>query len=180
MNGALRYAAALIAGLLLGAGCSTTPQTRAPGVDALPAIAGRLALNVAATGTGPARALHAVFTLRGDGERGQLEVSSVIGVRLAQARWSPAGAWLRSADDERSYRDLESLARDALGEPVPLQALPDWLHGRPWPGAPSSPAADGFMQLGWQVNLARLDEGFVAMERAGPPAATLRVRLDDG
>ena len=67
----------------------------------------------------------------------------------------------------------------ALGESLPLAALPDWLAGRPWPGAPHTPGEAGFVQLGWQVSLARRSEGWIEARRAAPPAVLVRVKLDD-
>ena len=46
-------------------------------------------------------------------------------------------------------------------------------------GAPHSVQPSGFEQLGWQVSLVRLSEGFVAATREQAPAVSLRIRLDD-
>ena len=40
------------------------------------------------------------------------------------------------------------------------------------------PDEAGFCQLGWQVTLARFDEGFVVAQRMDPPLVTVRARLD--
>jgi hypothetical protein len=57
----------------------------------------------------------------------------------------------------RRFADLDALTREVLGESVPLEAWFDWLHGRPWPGAASTPepGGAGFGQLGWAVDLSR-------------------------
>ena len=66
---------------------------------------------------------------------------------------------------------------------LPVQALFDWLRGRPWPQAPSR-AADGagFQQLGWQVDLRRFGDQLIFAQRLNPngsePLATLRLKLD--
>ncbi|MDP9043518.1 MAG: outer membrane lipoprotein LolB, partial [Pseudomonadota bacterium] len=74
------------------------------------------------------------------------------------------------------------LTREVLGESVPVAALFDWLRGRPWRESPSvptvPPAEPGFTQLGWSVGLARLADGVIVAQRAGPPAVTVRVRVD--
>ena len=164
--------AALLCAAML-AGCATPPQ--APGED--PWTVGRLSLRVAAQGTQPARSLSAGFELRGSGERGELNLDSALGTRLLQASWSAAGAWLRTAEGETRYDSLDELSRQALGQAVPLAALPDWLAGRPRPAAPFVPRAHGFEQLGWSVHLSGLAEGRIEAIRAAPPAITLRVKI---
>ena len=160
---------------LLGvAGCASV----AP--DAPSAIAGRLTLQVAAHQGEPARGFNASFDLVGDGRAGELRLSTPLGPQIARARWAPGEATIETADGVSRHADLDTLARHAFGEPVPLQALPDWLRGRPWPGAPNRARDDGeagFEQLGWTIGLARQAEGFVVAARRAAPAATLRVRL---
>lgn len=143
----------------------------------MPVLSGRLSVQVAAHAGQPARGMNAAFELEGDDQAGALRLSSAFGPQLADARWSPGQATLRTTEGERAYPDLASLARDALGEALPLQALPDWLRGRPWPGAASQPRADGFDQLGWALDLARWGEGFVTATRGAAPTVTLRARL---
>jgi outer membrane lipoprotein LolB len=164
--------AALVAAAWL-AGCASVP---APEPGAL--RSGRLALLVAESGSTPAHSLSAVFELRGSAEAGTLRLSSPIGPQLAAARWMPGRALLDTGQGERSFPDLPTLAQEALGEPLPLHALPDWLDGRPWPGAPSLPTPTGFDQLGWSLDLSARADGALVARRAAPPAVTLRVRLD--
>jgi outer membrane lipoprotein LolB len=162
----------LLAAAALAVGCATRPPPSAP------AISGRLVLLVEATDAAPKRQFSAAFELRGDGERGELVLTSPLGTIVAVATWAPASAMLKTAEREAAYTDLDALARDALGEALPLRAMPDWLAGRPWAAVPSHPAASGFEQLGWRVQLARYDEGMLRIERADPPAVQLRVRLE--
>jgi len=125
-----------------------------------------------------AQNLSAAFDLRGNGDTGELRLVSPLGTSLAHARWAPSWVRLQTADGERSFDNLNDLAREALGEALPLAALPDWLAGRPWPGAAHMPAAEGFEQLGWQVQLTRRAEGVVEARRAAAPAVLLRIKLD--
>lgn len=155
------------------AGCAT----RLPPDAAGPWTSGRLSLQVAAEAGRPARSLTADFDLRGDGRRGELRLSSPLGNRLATARWSPDEAVLDLGQGEQRYADLESLSRQALGEALPLRALPDWLAGRPWAGALAQPRAQGFAQLGWQVGLAGLSAGRIDAVREQPPRVQMQVRL---
>jgi outer membrane lipoprotein LolB len=85
---------------------------------------------------------------------------------------------LGSPEGEQSFANLDDLSRRALGENLPLAALPDWLAGRPWPGAPHESRDAGFDQLGWQVQLARYSEGWVEARRTAPPEVLVRARLD--
>jgi len=167
-----RSAAALGMALLALAGCSTMRP------EGPPPLSGRLSLQVAADAGAPARGFNAAFELSGDAREGELRLSSPLGPQLAAARWSPGHATLESSEGLRQFGDVDSLLREALGEPLPLPALFDWLRGRPWTGAPATRSAAGFQQLGWALDLARWDEGFVTAQRSAPPAVTLRVRVD--
>jgi outer membrane lipoprotein LolB len=162
----------------LAAACASTPTPPpAPPMDA-PWTTGRLSVRVEAEEGRPEQGLSAHFELRGSGRQGELRLSSALGNRLAQARWAPEGALLSTPDGDRRYSDLGELARSALGEALPLAALPDWLAGLPWPGAAHVAREGGFEQLGWQVDLRRHAQGFVFAQRAAPPQVTLRVKLD--
>lgn len=137
-----------------------------------------MSLRVEASPARMAQNLSAAFELRGDGTAGELRLISPLGTSLAHARWTPGHVRLETANGERSFESLDELASEALGEALPLAALPSWLGGRPWPGAAHTPAGDGFEQLGWQVQLTRHAEGFVEARRAAAPAVLLRIKLD--
>lgn len=159
-------AAALLA--LLGACATRVP----PGAEWLN---GRLAVKVDSE---PPRQFSSAFELQGDANRGELRLTSPLGSVFASANWAPGEARLVSASGEQSFTDLDALAREALGEALPLRALPAWLHGRPWTGAPHRATPEGFEQIGWQVSLARYAEGWLEVSRATPPVVMLRARLD--
>jgi outer membrane lipoprotein LolB len=171
-SGALAWTLSATAGLMALSGCASW----AP--DAGQALSGRLSLRVAADGQQAERGFNAGFDLRGSGDRGELRLSTVLGPQIAAARWSPGSVALSSSEGEQRFASLDDLAKQVLGEPVPLQALPDWLRGRAWPGAPAEAGALGFVQLGWQVDLARQADGFITASRLAAPAVVLRVRLD--
>ncbi len=160
---------------LLLAACATPPRA-----DSVPWTEGRLSVQVQASGTEAARGMSAAFQLRGDGDAGELRLDSPLGLRMASARWAPGLALLQTSQGEQRYDSLDALSREALGESLPLAALPDWLAGRPWPGAPHVADDTGFEQLGWHVVLTRRAEGWIEARRDAPPAVTLRVRLDPG
>ena len=169
---------AFLAALLLAACASVEPVAPAAGGDA---FSGRLSLRVEPLGTAPARAFSAAFDLRGDPAAGALGLSTPLGSMLAQARWKAGAVILVTPQGTRQFADLDGLTRDVLGESVPIEAWFDWLRGRPWPGAPSTPrpAGAGFDQLGWTVDLARFVEGAVSATRREPqPAVAVRIQLD--
>jgi outer membrane lipoprotein LolB len=164
-----------VATLLIVAACTTVPVL-GPSGDS---VSGRLTLRVDEFGMQPPRALSAAFDLRGDARAGTLGLSTPLGTMLALARWSPNEVVLTTPKGERAFASLDELTREALGESIPVAAWFDWLSGRPWPGAQSAPAATGFSQLGWSVDLSRFDEGSVVATRSEPaPTVTARIRLD--
>jgi outer membrane lipoprotein LolB len=163
--------AAVLAALALLAGCASAPTPAA--------LSGRIALLVEAAPPAPARRFQAGFELRGDAQRGELDLTDPLGLVAARARWQPGAAELTTSDGAAArFGDLSELAERAFGEPLPLAALPDWLRGRPWPQAPHVRTAQGFEQLGWVVDLSRYADGQVVARRAAAPEVTLRARLD--
>ncbi len=138
-----------------------------------------MSLRIDASAAQPAQSVSAGFELQGDGEGGELRLNSPLGTRMATARWAHGLALLLTSEGERRFASLDDLARQALGEALPLAALPDWLAGRPWPGAPQQATPEGFEQLGWQVLLTRRGEGWIEARRSTPPAVLVRVKLDD-
>jgi outer membrane lipoprotein LolB len=152
------------------AGCATP---RAPSTP--DELTGRLSVRVESQ---PPKSVNSAFELRGTADRGELVLTSPLGNMLAQARWEPGSAELRTSDGSQRFADLDSLAFEALGEALPLAALFDWLRGRPWSGAPSTPQAAGFDQLGWRVDLARASEGWIVATRERAPVVTVRARLE--
>lgn len=181
-------AALALAGL--AGGCATAPPVAAP-ITAPAPLSGRLALSVAATPDSAARSATLAFEWTGDAQRGSLQLSTPLGNQVAQARWEPGRAELRTAEGLRSFEALDPLAEAALGEPLPLQALADWLRGRASPAAPvellepleaataGSGRARWFRQAGWSVDLRAFGEGRIDVRREAPaPSVRLRIVLD--
>ncbi|UXH77445.1 outer membrane lipoprotein LolB [Roseateles amylovorans] len=170
-------------------GCSSVPkvseQESALLADA-PRLTGRFGLIVPAGAGGQARGQNvtANFELLGDPRRGRLEMSTPMGSLVARVSWQPGWVSLRTPDEERQYDDVESLTQELLGQALPVQALFDWLKGRPWPQAAHRPVGEqGFEQLGWQVDLRRFNDRLISAQRLNPDGgeaiATLRLKLDD-
>ena len=171
---------ALALALSLGlAGCASLPPPQEP--LAL-AIAGRLAVRVDPVEPGAAvRSSSGSFELLGTPSVGELRLSSPLGTVHAVARWRPGDVTLLADGQGRHYANLDELTREMVGEVLPVEALFDWLRGRPWNGAPSGPlpeGAAGFTQLGWNVSLAQVGEGLILATRPTPPAVTVRAKID--
>ncbi len=170
------------------AGCSSLPRAGGVAGAALadaPRLTGKFGLIVPAGPGGQPRGqnVNASFELLGDARRGQLEMSTSLGSLVARVSWQPGSAWLKTPDGDRAYDDIDALTQELLGEALPLQALFDWLRGRPWPQAASRAVGEsGFQQLGWQVDLRRFDAQLISAQRLNPngpePLATLRLKLD--
>jgi outer membrane lipoprotein LolB len=169
---------AALLGLAAIAGCVTPPSS----TDRLtPTVSGRMSLRVAAFEHRPEHNFSAAFDLNGTAEHGTLQLGTPLGTTLAAAYWGGGEAVrLVTPDGEKRFPDLESMSREALGEALPLRALPDWLQGRPWPGAPSQADAGqpGFEQLGWHVDLKGFGDGQWVARRAAAPEVLLRVKLE--
>jgi outer membrane lipoprotein LolB len=175
LSGGLARALAACTLALLAACAAPPPHTG-------PAWSGRLSLQVAATAAQAARAMSGSFELRGTAQEGGFELSNPLGATLAKASWTSGRYTLDDGRQLREFASLEDLAALGLGEPLPLQALFDWLRARPWAGATSAPRADalpGFEQLGWVIDTSEAAEGLLRAHRASPPAVTLRIRLDN-
>lgn len=138
---------------------------------------GRLALKV--EGDKP-QSLTASFDLQGQAQQGRLALSTPLGTQLFLARWSPVDARLILPSEERRYADMAALTEDAVGAALPVEALFDWLDGRPMAMWPSTPFDLGFEQIGWQVDTHEQAAGRLGLRRLLPaPAIVVRVILTD-
>lgn len=153
----------LVAPLLL-LGCATPPPIVPATGSADGYWRGRLALRIE---TAEPSAFFASFELSGHAESGELLLSTPLGGTLAQLRWTPQQALLRSHGETRSFDSLGALAEEATGTAIPIAALFAWLRGQP-------ATADG-----WQADLSQLAEGRLLARRSVPaPVAELRLILE--
>ncbi len=159
-------------------GCASPPRSPLPGQSALTTLSGKLGVVVDGA---PDRSFSAAFEMQGDDRSGHLTLTHPLGMKLGEAHWKVDGAELVTSEGVRRYDTAQALAQDLVGEPLPLQALPSWLQGRPWSGAPFAPLtppSSGFRQFDWRVDTGQADEGrYVAVRETPPPAITVRVRL---
>ena len=145
-------------GLLLGA-CASVPPER-------PARfwSGRLGLQVHSE---PPQSLQAGFELQGDALKGELTLLSPVGSVLARLSWRPGQATLERGEERWIRRSVEELGQQLVNTALPVQALFDWIEGRP------------LAHAGWVADLSGHGQGRILARRTHPePAALLRIVLD--
>ncbi len=141
-------------------------------------LSGRLAVRIDGQAE---RSVSASFELSGTARQGRLVLIGPLGTIAAQAQWNANEAWLLANGERSNFANLDELATAALGEPIPIAALFDWLRGQPWPAAPHTPRGDGvagFDQLGWRIDLSRWADAALEAARLAPPVVTVRARLE--
>lgn len=181
-----RCGVALLGLALALGGCASAPRTApsgappAPGVspDLAPApsprpaaidLQGQIGIKLQAFGDLPAKGISLGFFFHGHPDEGRLDLMTPLGSQLAQAGWTPAGAWLRRAGSDappettfgadpapsptsparadpglERFDNIDALSERVLGEAIPLQTLVHWMQGRADPARPSvTGPADG-------------------------------------
>ncbi len=145
---------------LLAAGCAPLR----PPITTSERWSGRLSLAV--RGPSP-QSFSTGFELSGNALKGELLLTSPLGISLAQARWEPGQALLDAGSKSRRFDSMESLLEDLTGAALPLAALFDWLRGI------STPVA------GWEADLAQQSQGRLSARRLSPaPQVELRLLID--
>lgn len=157
--------AAAAAALAALAACATPPRPAiAPDIspDAFSRV-GRFAITVT-HGDGKIQAVQGGFAWRDDGRHYQLDLTSPLGSTEARVEGRPGSALLLRADGSRLQADdPDALVEDALGSPVPVGGLRNWLRGRLMPGQAedlkrdSQGRPESFGQDGWRARLSRYD-----------------------
>lgn len=138
------------------------PLRRTPGHQA--SYSGRLSLSV--RGQSPQQ-LSASFDIRGNARLGELLLTSPVGTTLARARWWPEGAELVSGGPPQRFDSMDRMLEQLVGAALPMDAILDWLEGRPTAVA------------GWQADLSQYAQGRLSARRSQPlPAVELRLLLD--
>ncbi len=124
-----------------------------------------------------------------------LDLASPFGNTLARIDTDAHGAQMTAPDANGATQRLQganadALAEQALGWPLPVSGIGDWIIGRPVPDRPyrSAPGNNGAIeQDGWTIRvLERFDSNgaprrmiFERAATAGSPAVTVRLVLDD-
>ena len=160
--GRRRAAGAILVSLLLAACAAPQPPAATP-TDMGP-WSGRLGLSVQDR---PGESFSAGFELKGNAQRGELELHSPLGGTLGLLQWEPGKATLRSSSRTTDFESLDALVAQVAGTPIPVAALFDWLRGI----ATAVP--------GWTPDLSQLGQGRISAVRTDPPPqASLRVLLE--
>ncbi|MFY9347461.1 MAG: lipoprotein insertase outer membrane protein LolB [Orrella sp.] len=147
---------------LLMAACAT------PAPPALDAVGferqGRFAMRVQSPDE-QAKAVQGNFRWQQTRTGWVLSLNSPLGATLAQLTVDGSGAVLRTPDapDQRAA-SATALLQQAIGEPVPIDALEDWIQGRLGRATgiaevtrDSVGRVTGFTQANWQVTFERYD-----------------------
>jgi outer membrane lipoprotein LolB len=173
------YRAALLALPILLAACAGVP----PAAPAMPAsgvtrpyqqsvdIDGRMSVRYQVNGRD--EALHGSFEWRQRPDNTQLTLLSPLGQTLAQIMVTPTGATLAQAGQPPlSAADADALASQALGWPLPVAGLRDWLQGVVTvPGgtrmalAPREDGGDIVSADGWRLRFPAWEESTPARPR---------------
>lgn len=181
---------AMLAALLTGCATVAPPPTEpaARSFHKQIDIGGRLSLRY--TQGGSEEAVHGNFRWTQSNQRTKVSLLSPLGQTLAVIEVAPDYATLfQSGQPPRSAVDADTLAASALGWPLPVAGLRDWLQGfaidaagQPWQAQPGGPT-EVLTRDGWRVSYPawegnrprRVD--LARDTQAGPVA--MRIVIDD-
>ena len=128
-------------------GCQTLP--RAPVVPMPELVTGRL--SVTGITVNPSFQFK---QLAGDSQ--QLSLSGAFGIGRFTLFFSNDGTFFGEKDGVAlDAGELQQSLTELTGLQLPLSVLPYWLTARPYDGAPFNELADGFIQLGWRLQVIR-------------------------
>jgi outer membrane lipoprotein LolB len=117
----------------------------------------------------PPQAFSANFALLGSALQGSLELSSVLGTRLATLRWDASSATLQTPTELLQFASVDAMVAHSMGTPLPLAAVFAWLQG------------EAATAAGWAVDLQDLPAGRLRAWRLAPDAAAeIRIILEPG
>ncbi len=157
-------------------------------------MAGRLSIRYQENGS--EQALHGSFNWSQRPGRILVSLLSPLGQTLATIESTPSGTVLRQpGQPPRVASDVDTLTAQALGWPLPVAGLRDWLQGFASEGkdgnvrhAIASPEASAtpqtIMQDGWQLHYASWNRDAVPphprrldLQRSTPQAGDVEIRL---
>lgn len=124
-------------------------------------LGGRLSLRYEQNGA--EQSMHGSFTWEQQPRHTLVTFSSPLGQTVATIAITPAMSTLTQAGQApRSAPDVDALAADALGWPLPISGLRYWLqgfgidrHGQPFIATPQGTAANVLTRDGWTLHYTR-------------------------
>jgi outer membrane lipoprotein LolB len=145
-------------GLVWLTGCTTPPPARSDAGSHLAVGAGQAYFSLSGRLSIRDGQRIEIATLRWERTSSEesLTLGSPLGTTVARLWAGQDGiARLKTADREASAANLEALTADALGTPVPLQALGWWIQGLDGRtgGASRSPTGSLFTHEGWDISI---------------------------
>jgi outer membrane lipoprotein LolB len=169
-----RFAHALLLGLLVAA-CATLPPP--PLGEGEFAVVGRVAVRYGA------EAASGRVTWRHTRSADDLLIASPLGQGIAEITRRGGGYTLVTANAQRfTAADPERLTEQALGWPLPLGGLPDWLQGRSQAGGAADARYEGnrlaeLREDGWTIEYLEYDELLRLPRRLRLTRGELDIRL---
>lgn len=178
----MKWASAVLAGMLLS-GCAAltphssasadatvptalqpaTPRTFSPAID----ITGRLSLRYERNGA--EQAIDGKFSWNQARDATHITLQTPFGQTLATIDITPTGAVLRQANQPpRTEADADALTAAALGWPLPVAGLREWLqgfakdeHGAPYVAMAEAAGDAAWVKTadGWQIHYATWETG---------------------
>jgi outer membrane lipoprotein LolB len=147
---------------------------------------GRFALRVQRPMEEP-EAIQGGFAWQDDGRSLVLDLANPLGNTLARVESGPSGAMLRESNGRETFAaDPDGLAAQALGSPIPVAGLRDWLRGHVAAEPRGQVTArdersrpTAFSQDGWDVRVSAYDDtGPVRLQmNRAEPGRTIEMRL---
>lgn len=144
------------------AGCAA-PRKIGPDSETVFQRTGRFSVTVKAF-SGVPDAVQGGFSWRDSGSMLTLDLANPLGSTLARITVQDGIAVLTHSNGVQEYADdADGLAEKALGSPVPVSGLRDWLRGQTGPAPAHEQHTDdtgrltAFTQDGWRVRLSRYD-----------------------
>jgi len=157
--------------------CTSVPEAPVGTDSAAFSRNGRFAITVTES-DGQQQAVQGGFSWHDDGSRYRLDLTTPLGSIQARVEGRPGHATLTKADGAIfEARDPDALAEEALGGPIPVSNLRDWMQGRVSDAAATNMQRDevghpvSFEQDNWQARLSRYDTqgpGLLVLQRAEP------------
>lgn len=175
----------LVGACALVAACTSVPEAPLSTDDGAFSRNGRFAITVTES-DGQQKAVQGGFSWRDDGSRYRLDLTNPLGSTEARVEGRPGYASLTKADGAvYEANDPDALAEQALGGPIPVSHLRDWMRGRVAEASATQVQRDdvghpvSFQQDDWQARLSRYDAlgpGLLVLQRV-EPGRRISVRL---